>query len=76
MTYESQKRAMKKWQENHKEHIKEYNKKWREGNEEYRLKQIGYVKAHRLRKKLAEELRKVEEELAEAEEQLRKIEIF
>jgi hypothetical protein len=55
MIYESQKRAMKKWQENHKEHISEYNKKWRENNEEYRIKQIGYLKAHRLRKKLGDE---------------------
>lgn len=52
MTYESQKRAMKKWQENHREHINEYNKKWRDNNEEYRIKQIGYLKTHRLRKKL------------------------
>jgi hypothetical protein len=55
MTYESQKRAMKKWQENHREHINEYNKKWRDNNEEYRIKQIGYLKAHRLRKKLGDE---------------------
>jgi hypothetical protein len=55
MIYESQKRAMKKWQENHREHINEYNKKWRDNNEEYRIKQIGYLNAHRFRKKLGNE---------------------
>jgi hypothetical protein len=57
MIYESQKRAMKNWQKTHKEHVKEYNKKWREGNEDYRLKQIGYVKAYRHRKKITDEFR-------------------
>jgi len=57
MTYESQKRAMKKWAQSHREQISDYNKKWREGNEEYRIKQIGYVKAHRHRKKVIDEFR-------------------
>ena len=55
MIYESQKRAIKKWQVANKEHINEYRKKWKEGNEEHRIKQIGYVRAHRARKALEKE---------------------
>jgi hypothetical protein len=43
MVSESQKQALKKWKAANKDRTREYNKKWRADNEEYRVKQIGYV---------------------------------
>lgn len=57
--YESQKKAMKKWQQNNRDHIREYKAKWREGNDEYRIKQLGYVHAHRFRKLFGDEFHRL-----------------
>lgn len=53
--YESQKKATKKWQDKNREHIRVYKQKWRSDNEDYKVKQLGYVRAHRLRKVLGDE---------------------
>ena len=54
MIYESQKRAIKKWQSSHREHINEYTKSWRASHPEYKEKQSEYLRSHRLKKKLGE----------------------
>ncbi len=59
-TSEAQKRALKKWKEKNKDKSNEYNKKWREGNEEYRIKQIAYtVKCQRRRRLFQQECRRL-----------------
>lgn len=65
-TTEAQKRALKKWQANNAEKLKEYNRKWRDGNEEYRVKQIGYtIKCQRRRRLFQQECKRLCEILIE-----------
>ena len=49
---EALKRAQKKWNENNREQFNQICYKWREGNEEYRLKQLGYAKKYYDRKRI------------------------
>lgn len=48
---EAQRRAQQKWREANREHINAAKKKWTKDNEDYRLKQIEYVKKYQRRKK-------------------------
>lgn len=54
-----------KWKVTHREHINAYNRGYRHKNEAYRIKQLGYVRAHRARKRCALEF-----------ERLRSIDLF
>jgi len=59
-TSEAQKRALKKWKEKNKDKSNEYNKRWREGNEDYRIKQIAYtIKCQRRRRLFQQECRRL-----------------
>jgi len=49
---EAQKRAQKKWNEKNREKFNEICYKWRDGNEEYRLNQLGYAKKYYDRKRI------------------------
>jgi hypothetical protein len=65
-TSEAQKRALKKWKEKNKDKANEYNKRWREGNEEYRIKQIAYtIKCQRRRRLFQQECKRLSEILIE-----------
>ena len=55
MVSDAQKRAMKKWQETHRDQVNEYTKKWRDNNESYKAKNCAYVQAFRSRKRVADE---------------------
>ncbi len=54
-TTEAQRNALRRWKERNPGKMKEYNKKWREGNEEYRIKQISYTIRYQRRKKAFQE---------------------
>lgn len=49
---EAQKRAQKKWIDKNRDKFNKICYEWREGNEEYRLKQLGYAKKYNDRKRL------------------------
>jgi hypothetical protein len=49
---EAQKRAQKKWIDKNRDKFNKICYEWRDGNEEYRLKQLGYAKKYNDRKRL------------------------
>lgn len=49
---EAQKRAQKKWVDKNRDKFNKICYEWRDGNEEYRLKQLGYAKKYNDRKRL------------------------
>jgi hypothetical protein len=49
---EAQKKAQKKWVEKNRDKFNKICYEWRDGNEEYRLKQLGYAKKYNDRKRL------------------------
>lgn len=60
MTSEAQKRAFQKWKENNPDKFREYSRLWREGNEDYRLKQIQYtIKCQRRRRAFQAEFKRL-----------------
>lgn len=50
-TSEAQKRAYLKWKENNADKMREYQRAWRQGNEDYRLKQIQYTLKYQRKKR-------------------------
>ena len=49
---EAQKRAQKNWVDKNRDKFNKICYEWRDGNEEYRLKQLGYVRKYNERKRL------------------------
>lgn len=53
-TSEAQKRAYQKWKDNNADKMREYQREWRQGNEDYRLKQIQYTLKYQRRRRAFE----------------------
>lgn len=49
--YESQKRAVKRYHQEHRDELREYLQKWREANPPNKEKNCQYTRDYRLRKK-------------------------